>query len=127
MENERKRDWVGAALDQWEKERRASGRRRRLPYLVSSMCVALAGLWLGLNQSFHSTDADPANEILGAVNNRLLPSDRESLRVAQNRVFGLMNGRQLRSRQSVSRLGRGVSRLNTRLSRNSSLSIENGS
>ena len=117
MEEKSKRDWVVAALDQWDLERRLKGRRKVQKIVSSGLFVVFCISMLSFTQLQRSRQDSKIGALSSQTMARPKPSEQESLELAQNRVFGLMNGRQLRSRQHVSRLGKGVSRLSSRLGR----------
>ena len=126
MENQGKRDWVKAAVDQWDRERR-SRRRRRHAAMSSCIAVIASAILVGITQRNQSSGTDLLNQDISGSVGTETSIERIVLDRAQNRVFGVMNGRELRSRRSMNRLGQGVARLSSRLERKSQLSRVNGS
>ena len=122
------RDWVKAALDQWERER-SGGKQVRVtsPTFIGALILVAAGVLVGIGlplQSSHSVAGKDRNETL---TRQPVATDDRSLEMAQNRVLGVMRGHSRWSRQRISRLSRDVSRLSVRLARNSEKHIADGS
>ncbi len=94
-----------------------------------SSCIAViaSAILVGITQRNQSSGTDLLNQDISGSVGTETSIEKIVLDQAQNRVFGVMNGRELRSRRSMNRLGQGVARLSSRLERKSQLSRVNGS
>lgn len=122
------RDWVMAAVDQWDQERQV-GRVIRMasPAVLVAFILAFVVVLVGIGLPFHSGRSDSSVSRSGSAASQHVAVDKKSLELAQSRVFGVMRGRQPWSRQRISRLKQDVSSLSSRLGRNSGKHRANGS